>query len=192
LRTKTNRVLHRSHRWSKAEPLGLTWGRLDPSRGVVTKSGRLREVPMRQAIYDRLVALPGPREGRLWAGPEDAAGLEDFRFHDCRHHVASWFMMRGGSLQALKERLGHRDIRPLIHVHLSPSYLRADPHKVGTKLIGHGRVRGEGEVNYLISFGAEGGTRTPTPLRAHGPEPCASANSATSARAGLSSYGHGH
>ena len=29
--------------------------------------------------------------------------------------------------------------------------------------------------------GAEEGTRTPTPLRAHGPEPCASASSATSA-----------
>ena len=34
------------------------------------------------------------------------------------------------------------------------------------------------------STGAEGGTRTPTPLRAHDPESCASANSATSARAG--------
>ena len=32
------------------------------------------------------------------------------------------------------------------------------------------------------TFGAEEGTRTPTPLRAHGPEPCASANSATSAK----------
>src|SRR5712691_3452958 len=31
------------------------------------------------------------------------------------------------------------------------------------------------------SVGAEEGTRTPTPLRVHGPEPCASANSATSA-----------
>src|ERR1700757_3070262 len=31
-------------------------------------------------------------------------------------------------------------------------------------------------------YGAEEGTRTPTPLRVHGPEPCASANSATSAR----------
>src|SRR5437660_5730473 len=30
-------------------------------------------------------------------------------------------------------------------------------------------------------LGAEEGTRTPTPLRVHGPEPCASANSATSA-----------
>src|SRR5437763_2731304 len=33
------------------------------------------------------------------------------------------------------------------------------------------------------SCGAEEGTRTPTPLRVHGPEPCASANSATSAAA---------
>src|SRR5579862_6269198 len=32
------------------------------------------------------------------------------------------------------------------------------------------------------AIGAEEGTRTPTPLRVHGPEPCASANSATSAR----------
>src|SRR2546428_11895026 len=31
-------------------------------------------------------------------------------------------------------------------------------------------------------FGATEGTRTPTPLRVHGPEPCASANSATMAK----------
>ena len=28
------------------------------------------------------------------------AKLEDGHFHDCRHHFASWFMMRGGSLFA--------------------------------------------------------------------------------------------
>jgi hypothetical protein len=33
----------------------------------------------------------------------------------------------------------------------------------------------------LNIFGAIEGTRTPTPLRVHGPEPCASANSATMA-----------
>ena len=32
-----------------------------------------------------------------------------------------------------------------------------------------------------IFFGAIEGTRTPTPLPVHGPEPCASANSATMA-----------
>ena len=41
----------------------------------------------------------------------EAAKLDDFRFHDIRHHFASWFMMRGGSLQALKELLGHSDTR---------------------------------------------------------------------------------
>ena len=40
-----------------------------------------------------------------------------------------------------------------------------------------------------ISAGAEEGTRTPTPLRVHGPEPCASANSATSASKLLSGAG---
>ena len=35
---------------------------------------------------------------------------------------------------------------------------------------------------FSLNSGAEEGTRTPTPLRVHGPEPCASANSATSAR----------
>ena len=81
----------------KAKLLGLTWDRIDLSRGVlrleITKSGRRREVPMRQAVYDLLAALPGPREGRLWPARKirtafesavTAAGLEDFRFHDCR------------------------------------------------------------------------------------------------------------
>jgi len=86
----------------KAELLGLTWDRVDLSRGVirleVTKSGRRREVPMRQRVYDLLAGLPGPREGRLWPARKirtafesavTAAGLDDFRFHDCRHHYAS-------------------------------------------------------------------------------------------------------
>ena len=51
----------------KAELLGLTWDRVDLSRGVLrlelTKSGRRREVPMRQAVYDLLAALPGLGRG---------------------------------------------------------------------------------------------------------------------------------
>jgi site-specific recombinase XerD len=59
-----------------------------------------------------------------------AAGIGDFRFHDYRHHFASWFMMRGGQLQALKELLGHRGIKTtLIYAHLSPSHLRAEVAK---------------------------------------------------------------
>src|SRR5215813_238695 len=51
-------------------------------------------------------------------------------------------------------------------------------HRFGTAV--EDRETGESEV--LDFSGAEGGTRTPTPLRAHDPESCASANSATSAQ----------
>lgn len=124
----------------RGELLGLTWDRVDLSRGVLrlefTKSGRRREVPMRQAVYDVLAAMPGERAGRVWRARSirtafenavDAAGLGDFHFHDCRHHFASWFMMRGGSLQALKEILGHRQVKMTErYTHLAPHYLRQE------------------------------------------------------------------
>ena len=66
-----------------------------------------------------------------------AAGLDDFRFHDCRHHFASWFMMRDGKLQPLKELLGHRDIKTtLIYAHLSPAHLRAEVAKTERQPMG--------------------------------------------------------
>lgn len=93
-------------------------------RGVarleITKSGKRREVPMRQVVHGTLSGLPGPRLGRVWrseglrAGWERAveeAKLDDFHFHDLRRHFASWYMMRGGSLRALQEVLGHADIK---------------------------------------------------------------------------------
>jgi integrase len=63
----------------KGELLGLTWDRVDLSRGVlrleITKSGKRREVPMRQAVYEavlrhNLVRLlsgspDGPKSHRL-------------------------------------------------------------------------------------------------------------------------------
>jgi hypothetical protein len=50
-------------------------------------------------------------------------------------------------------------------------------------------ARGSDSGSFIFEIGAEEGTRTPTPLRVHGPEPCASANSATSARMKSSSDG---
>ena len=89
---------------------------------------------MRQAVYDVLAQLPGAREGRIFktrsirTAFENAvaeAGIENLHFHDLRHHFASQFVMRGGSLQALKELLGHADLKmTLRYAHLAPRYLR--------------------------------------------------------------------
>ena len=39
------------------------------------------------------------------------AGIEAFKFHDCRHTFASWHMMNGGDLYELAEILGHSSIK---------------------------------------------------------------------------------
>jgi integrase len=118
------------------EIMGLTWDRVDLSRGVIrlelTKSGRRREIPMKQAAYNVLAALQGPREGRVWrvrlvrTAFENAvaeAKLDDVHFHDLRPHFPSWFVMRGGNLQALQKLLGHATLAMTQrYAHLSPDY----------------------------------------------------------------------
>jgi hypothetical protein len=53
---------------------------------------------MRRVVYDVLASMPGPRAGRVWrqrnvrTGFEhaaEAATLDDFRLHDCRHHCSA-------------------------------------------------------------------------------------------------------
>ncbi len=123
-----------------SELLGLAWERVDLSRGVirleVTKSGKRREIPMRQVVYEILASLPEPRQGRVWQQRDirkafenavEAAKLENFHFHDLRHSFGSWFVMRGGSLQTLKEILGHADLKmTLRYSHLAPDHLRSE------------------------------------------------------------------
>jgi len=118
----------------KGELLGLTWDRIDLSRGVirleVTKSGKRREVPMRQQVYGILSKHPEPREGRVWPDVDirsafetavAKSGLENFTLHSTRHHFASWFVMRGGDLLALQKILGHRTLAMTQrYAHLSP------------------------------------------------------------------------
>lgn len=131
------------------EVLGLAWSQIDLSRGLIrlqgrqTKSKRSRDIPLRQAAYDALVALAG-REGRVFKTRSSRtafeaavrrAGLEavqdtEFTFHGLRHHFASWFMMRGGDLLALQKILGHSSVKITEkYAHLSPDHLRSEMAK---------------------------------------------------------------
>lgn len=46
-----------------------------------------------------------------WRRARDRAGVKDVRIHDLRHTFASWWAQKGGSMAALKEMLGHADLR---------------------------------------------------------------------------------
>ncbi len=131
----------------RGEILGLTWDRVDLSRGVLTleavhtKGKRRREIPMTATVYALLSATPEPlREGRLFpVGAGDRgytnalakAKIADATFHTLRHTFASHFMMRGGNLYELKELLGHKDVKMTMrYAHLSPNHLRASMERM--------------------------------------------------------------
>jgi integrase len=127
----------------QGEALGLTWDRVDRSRGVVrlelTKSGRRREVPLglnADAILARrwtngakgyvFGACKWNSFRSAWEAALAAAGIESFRFHDLRHTFASWLVQRGRTLKEVQEALGHQTITMTMrYSHLAPDHLRA-------------------------------------------------------------------
>lgn len=116
----------------RSEIMGLTWGDVDLVRGQLTlhetKNGERRVVPLRghalsmvkewskyRHIDTRLLFPSKDRTKPLdirrpWEESLEAAGIEDFRFHDLRHSAASYLAMNGANLAEIAEILGHKTL----------------------------------------------------------------------------------
>lgn len=59
------------------------------------------------------------------------AGLNDFKWHDLRHTIASRLRMNGVGLATIKELLGHTTLQMVLrYAHLAPRYLKAAIEKI--------------------------------------------------------------
>lgn len=124
----------------RGELTQLTWADLDLERKVLTvragyaKSGRERHIPLNTEALAVLKAWRKQHSGKgrlfdvtdvkkSWAALMASAGIEGFRFHDCRHDFASRLVMAGVDLNTVRELLGHGDIAmTLRYAHLAPEH----------------------------------------------------------------------
>jgi integrase len=126
----------------QSEALGLTWDRVDRSRGVIvieeTKNGEAREVPLNAHADAVLVRRSSSTNEGLVFGSSNwdsfrtawetvlrRAKITNFRWHDLRHTCASWMVQAGRPLQEVKDFLGHKTLAvTLRYAHLAPENLR--------------------------------------------------------------------
>ena len=109
--------------------------------GQTAKSGKVRHIPLNSESFDVLSKWRNQhsvgskyvfanREGvpfgnvkKGWAKVLKAANIEDFRWHDLRHHFASRLVMAGVNLNTVRELLGHSSYAmTLRYAHLSAGH----------------------------------------------------------------------
>lgn len=130
----------------RANVLGLEWSQVDIVRrvawihGTQSKSGKPIGVPLNETALDIIGRQKGihetlvfpDREGKrrkridhkVWKKSLQAAGIEDFRWHDLRHTWASWHLQGGTPIHVLQE-LGGWHSYAMVHryAHLATEHL---------------------------------------------------------------------
>lgn len=131
----------------RGELFSLEWSDINFEGAILTikgsraKSGKTRHVPLNATVLQTLkdwldsshqegLVFSNARTGnsfghvkRAWASILEKAKIENFRWHDMRHHFASKLVMAGVDLNTVRELLGHSDINmTLRYAHLAPEH----------------------------------------------------------------------
>ncbi|EIU6832440.1 site-specific integrase [Vibrio parahaemolyticus] len=138
----------------KGEMLTLRWESVSFENRYLTilsenaKSKKKRTIPMNDTVFNMLSQWRAQNlneeyvfvhEGKQvsffqypWQNLLKAAGIENFRFHDLRHHFASKLVMAGVDLNVVRELLGHADLKmTLRYAHLAPAHTAAAVQLIG-------------------------------------------------------------
>lgn len=134
----------------RGELLKLVWADVDLTAKQVTiqgynaKSAQTRNVPLNveahhvltvwkelhpearpdDCVFGRAGGAAMTRIDTAWDTVMGLAGIENFRFHDCRHHFASKLVMAGVPLNTVRDLLGHTTIdMTMKYAHLAPDTL---------------------------------------------------------------------
>ncbi len=119
----------------RGELLGLRWCDIDMERAEAvlenTKNGDRRVLVLLPQVLAELAPFT-PKDGhksqalvfrsrlrpsqpystaKVFNEAVEAAGIKNFRFHDCRHCTASYMAQSGASLLEIADTLGHRQLR---------------------------------------------------------------------------------
>ena len=112
----------------RGELLGLRWVDVNLQRQTAylddTKNGESRTVPLSKRAVATLSAMPRSIDGRVFpispnalkkafARACEAAGLDDFHFHDLRHEATSRLAEKLPNVIELSAVTGHKDLRML-------------------------------------------------------------------------------
>jgi len=124
-------------------------------RGSQAKSGRTRHVPLSEegvTVFSAWKKQSPSTEGLVFPGKEgkpftdvktswrrllERAGLKGFRWHDFRHHFASWCVMSGIDLYTVQQFLGHGSSQMTQrYAHLAPEHGQAAIAKLAQRRAG--------------------------------------------------------
>jgi len=124
----------------RGELTSLKWADIDfcarslAVRAGYAKSGKARYIPLnseslkvlarwREQSEDEVMVFNLSDPKTAWSRVLKGAGIENFRFHDLRHHFASRLVMAGVDLNTVRELLGHADLKmTLRYAHLAPEH----------------------------------------------------------------------